>query len=62
MAAPLAVLQGGRGASGGFGPGGFGPPRMGEILPSFMQERLSLTAAQKKKVDGPCPTENVDSM
>jgi hypothetical protein len=40
---------GGFGPPGG-GPGGFGPPRTGEILPSFMQERLSLTAAQKKKV------------
>ena len=43
----------GPGGPGGFGPGGpggFGPPRMGQILPGFMQERLSLTATQKKQV------------
>jgi hypothetical protein len=46
-----------RGGPGGFGPpggpGGFGPggpPRMGQVLPGFIQERLNLTAAQTKQV------------
>jgi hypothetical protein len=40
---------GGRGP-GGRGPGGFGPPQPGQILPPFLQERLKLTAAQKKQL------------
>ena len=47
---------GGTGGSGfggpGFGgPGGGGPPKIGEILPSFMQESLELTARQKKMLE-----------
>jgi outer membrane protein assembly factor BamB len=49
---------GGRGGRGGFGggpgggPGGgaFGPPQPGQILPPFLQDRLSLTDDQKKQV------------
>ncbi|HEV3417322.1 MAG TPA: hypothetical protein VG056_10925 [Pirellulales bacterium] len=44
---------GDRGGRGG-GPGGrFGgwPPRPGQILPDFLQERLNLTADQKKQVE-----------
>jgi outer membrane protein assembly factor BamB len=43
---------GGRGGRGGFGPGGFGgfaPP--GQILPPFLQDRLNLTAEQKKQLE-----------
>jgi hypothetical protein len=40
---------GGRGP-GGRGPGGFGPPQPGQILPTFLQDRLKLTAAQKKEL------------
>jgi Spy/CpxP family protein refolding chaperone len=31
-------------------PGGFGPPRIGDILPGFFQDQLKLTDEQKKKV------------
>jgi len=41
---------GGPGGFGPGGPGGGGPPRMGQILPGFMQQRLNLTAAQRKQV------------
>jgi hypothetical protein len=44
---------GDRGGRGG-GPGGRfggGPPRPGQILPDFLQERLNLTADQKKQVE-----------
>jgi Spy/CpxP family protein refolding chaperone len=41
----------GPGGPGGRGPGGFGgPPQPGQILPGFLQERLSLTEEQKKQV------------
>ncbi len=47
---------------GGFGPGGFGPgpmgpglfggpPRLGQILPQFLQGMLNLTADQKKELE-----------
>jgi len=50
-----------RGRFGGFGPPGFGPPgggpgrfgpppRPGQLLPGFLQERLNLSAEQKKQV------------
>lgn len=44
------------GPPGGFpggpgGPGGFAPPRPGTILPPFLQDRLELTADQKKRLD-----------
>jgi len=45
---------GGRGPGGPGGPGGRGPggpPQPGQILPSFLQERLNLTAEQKKQVE-----------
>src|SRR5262245_43755584 len=43
---------GGFGGPGGGGPGGFGgPPRPGQILPTFLQERLELTAEQKKQLE-----------
>jgi hypothetical protein len=36
---------------GGRGPGGFGgPPQPGQIMPPFVQERLNLTADQKKQL------------
>jgi hypothetical protein len=42
-------------AKGGFGPGGpggpGGPPRPSQILPSFLQDDLKLTAAQKKDLE-----------
>src|SRR5262249_50697204 len=39
---------GGFGGPGGGGPGGFGgPPQPGQLLPSFLQERLKLAAEQK---------------
>jgi hypothetical protein len=42
---------GGRGGPGRGGRGGFGgPPQPGQILPSFLQERLKLSAKQKKQV------------
>ena len=41
---------GGGGPGGGFGPAG-GPPRPGQILPSFIQDRLDLTDAQKKQIE-----------
>jgi hypothetical protein len=35
-----------------FGPGGFGgPPRFGEVLPRFLQERLKLTDEQKQQLE-----------
>ena len=35
------------------GPGGFAsPPRPGELMPSFLQERLNLTPEQKKELQG----------
>jgi outer membrane protein assembly factor BamB len=48
---------GGRGPGGdrpgGGGPGRFGgPPQPGQIMPVFLQERLKLTAEQKKQVEG----------
>jgi hypothetical protein len=49
---PGAGGPGGFGARGGRGPGGFGgPPRPGQIMPAFLQERLNLTEEQKKKLD-----------
>jgi Spy/CpxP family protein refolding chaperone len=43
---------GGFGPPGGPGRGGFGgPPRPGQILPPFMQERLNLTDNQKKQLE-----------
>src|SRR5205823_1652153 len=43
---------GGPGGRGPGGPGGFGgPPQPGQILPSFLQEQLKLTAEQKKQLD-----------
>jgi hypothetical protein len=42
----------GPGGPGGRGPGGFGPPPTpGQVLPPFLQERLKLTAEQKKQLD-----------
>jgi outer membrane protein assembly factor BamB len=38
---------GGRGGPGGFG----GPPQPGQLVPGFLQERLNLTADQKKQLD-----------
>jgi outer membrane protein assembly factor BamB len=35
-----------------FGPGGFGPPRPGQVLPANVRESLKLTDEQKKDVDG----------
>jgi hypothetical protein len=49
--------QGGRGGPpdggpGGRGPGGFsGPPLPRQILPSFIQDALNLTAQQRKQID-----------
>jgi hypothetical protein len=47
--------RGGPGGPGGFGPGGpggpGGPPQPGQVLPPFLQERLNLTADQKKKLE-----------
>jgi hypothetical protein len=44
--------RGGPGGPGGGGRGGFGgPPQPGQILPSFVQERLNLTAEQKKQLE-----------
>jgi hypothetical protein len=50
---------GGPGGPGGFGPGGRGgprgfggaPPRPGQVLPPFLQERLNLSADQKKQLE-----------
>ena len=42
--------QFGGGGRGPGGPGGFTPPKPGEILPTFLQDRLNLTAEQKKSV------------
>jgi hypothetical protein len=42
----------GGGPGGPGGPGGFGPPpAFGQILPPFLQDRLRLTAEQKKQLD-----------
>lgn len=42
----------GGGPPGRRGPGGFGaPPAPGQLLPPFLQERLKLTAEQKKQLD-----------
>ena len=41
----------GRGGPGRGGPGGFGPPQPGQILPPALQDRLQLTADQKKQVE-----------
>ena len=35
----------------GPGPGRFGPPRPGQVLPAFLQDSLKLTADQKKQLD-----------
>ena len=35
---------------GGKGPGGFGPPQPGELLPSFVQDRLKMSDEQKKQL------------
>jgi outer membrane protein assembly factor BamB len=48
-------MRGGGGRRGGFGGGRgggppFGPPQPGQILPPFLQDRLSLTDDQKKQV------------
>jgi outer membrane protein assembly factor BamB len=43
---------GGSGPGGGGGPGGFGgAPQPGQVMPSFLQERLNLTAEQKKQLE-----------
>ncbi|MBV9125338.1 MAG: EF-hand domain-containing protein [Planctomycetes bacterium] len=43
---------GGPGGPGGFGPGPMGPPpRPGQVLPDFLQDRLNLTPDQKKQVE-----------
>jgi Ca2+-binding EF-hand superfamily protein len=41
-----AALAGGAG-----GPGGFGPPPIGQLFPAFAQEQLKLTDTQKKELD-----------
>jgi len=44
--------QGAPGGPGGRGPGGFGgPPQPGQIMPSFLRERLELTAEQQKQLE-----------
>lgn len=60
---PSAGFGGGGGRGGPGGPGGFGgpgrggrggfggPPQPGQILPTFLQERLNLTAEQKKQLE-----------
>ena len=35
----------------GKGPGAFGPPPLGQILPVFVQDQLKLTDAQKKELE-----------
>src|SRR5437899_1311594 len=45
----------GRGSDAPGGPGGpgmGGPPQPGQIMPSFLQERLNLTAVQKQQLEG----------
>jgi outer membrane protein assembly factor BamB len=42
---------GGPGGRGGRGPGGFGPPKPGQILPGFLQGMLNLTPEQQTKLD-----------
>lgn len=39
------------GPPGQFGSRGFGPPAPGQLLPPFLQERLKLTAEQKKQLE-----------
>lgn len=39
------------GPPGRFGSGAFGPPALGQLLPPFLQERLKLTAEQKKQLE-----------
>jgi hypothetical protein len=39
------------GPPGRFGSGAFGPPAPGQLLPPFLQERLKLTAEQKKQLE-----------
>jgi Spy/CpxP family protein refolding chaperone len=59
LAVPLMAQPGGDRKPGdgdkgpGGGPRGFkgGPPRPGQLLPGFLQERLNLTAEQKKQVE-----------
>jgi hypothetical protein len=41
---------GGPGGFGGPGGPGMGPPRPGEIFPSFLRQRLELSAAQEKQI------------
>jgi Spy/CpxP family protein refolding chaperone len=48
--------KGGPGGKGGFGKGGFGGgfgggPQIGQIMPTFVQEQLKLTDAQKKDLE-----------
>jgi hypothetical protein len=47
--------QPGKGGKGGFGKGGFGGgfnmPQPGQIMPTFIAERLKLTDDQKKRVE-----------
>ena len=43
---------GGPGGRGPGGPGGFGgPPQPGQVMPAFLQDRLGLTADQKKQME-----------
>jgi len=39
------------GGRGRFGAGAFAPPAPGQLLPPFLQERLNLTAKQRKQLD-----------
>ena len=51
---PATSRGGPGGGPGGGGPGGpmmGGPPRPGEVLPSMLQQRLNLSAAQKAQID-----------
>ena len=47
-----AMAQPGREPPAGFPGGPFEPPKPGEILPRFVQQRLALTPAQEKQVSG----------
>jgi hypothetical protein len=40
-----------KGPGGPDGPGAFGPPRLGLILPPFLQDELSLSADQKRQLN-----------
>jgi hypothetical protein len=42
---------GGRGGRGGPGGGFGGPPQPGQLLPTFLQEQMNLTADQKKQLE-----------